>query len=81
MAVMMSQPQESIFLDFRFRDLVDNLLTSSDAFIHAGFQCDEDALEVNTQWVKNKMSRFSVTVRGTQGTICGSEIFVGDELH
>src|ERR1022692_2994015 len=38
---------------------MNNHLTPSDAFIHAGFQGDEDALEVNTQWVRNKTDPFS----------------------
>ena len=31
------RPMNQVYLDFRFCDLLDNLLTSSDAFIHAGF--------------------------------------------
>ena len=34
---------------------------ASDAFIHAGFERDEDAPEVNTQWVRNRMGPFQLS--------------------
>lgn len=45
-------------LDFRFRDLVDSLLIASMS-LFMRLQYDEDALKVNTQWVRNKVRRFS----------------------
>ncbi len=44
---------------FPFWAVTDNLLMACDAFISCGFQRDEDTSEVNTQWVRNKISHSS----------------------
>jgi hypothetical protein len=54
-------------LDFHLDDLLDNILTSPDAFIHAGFNHMKNATGVNTQWVKYKMQLFISPQRFAEG--------------
>lgn len=52
-------------LDFHFDRLLDNLLTSLDAFIHAGCDARNTRRRVYTEWVRDKPRRFSSVSTGS----------------
>ena len=56
-----SRPLRNINPGFPFWRLTDNLLMAFGRLYSCGFQRDEDAPEVNTQWVRNKIRPFQLS--------------------